>query len=83
MLSMHKPFFFLNIAFSRLQVLGLLDAIGLPQYKEAFTREAIDGELFSSLDNEMLAKELDVSSKIHRLRILKLIEPEDTYMLMK
>ena len=56
------------------QVLGMLDAIGLPQYKEAFSREAIDGELFAVLDDETLANELGVASRIHRVRLLKLIK---------
>ena len=52
----------------------MLDTIGLPQYKEAFSREIIDGVTFLGLDDVTLDKELQVSSKIHRLRILKLMD---------
>ena len=50
----------------------MLEAIGLPQYKEAFIREVVDGVTFLGLDDATLENELLVSSKIHRLRILKL-----------
>lgn len=72
----------MSIIIVLLQILKVLDAIGLPQYKDAFAREAIDGELFTCLDDETLAEELEISSKIHRARILKLMEG-DTYMSMK
>lgn len=65
-----------------LQIQSVLDAVGLSQYKEAFAREAIDGELFTCLDDETLEEELQVSSKIHRIRILNMIG-EDTYVTMK
>ena len=48
--------------------------MGLSQYKEAFTRERIDGEIFSLLDGNVLASELGVASKIHQMRLLKLYE---------
>ncbi len=52
----------------------MLVAIGLPQYKDAFLKEVIDGITFMGLDDITLEKELQISSKIHRLRILKLTE---------
>jgi len=52
----------------------MLEAIGLPQYKKAFVREVVDGVTFLGLDDITLEKELLVSSKIHRLRILKLMD---------
>ena len=55
------------------QVQQLLSAMSLTCYCEAFARECIDGELFSSLDHEML-EELGVKSKIHQLRLLKIRE---------
>ena len=55
------------------QVQQLLSAMSLSCYCEAFAKECIDGELFSSLDREML-EELGVKSKIHHLRLLKIQE---------
>lgn len=63
-----------NFLMIYLQVLEVLESIGLHQYKDAFTREAIDGDLFMILDEDTLANELGVTSKLHRLRILKLCE---------
>ena len=45
----------------------------LPQYKEAFQREQIDGEVLIELDEQILESDLQISSKIHRIRLMKLI----------
>ena len=57
-----------------LQILEVLDAVGLSQYRHAFAREVIDGEIFAVLDDDTLADELGVTSKIHRMRLLKLFQ---------
>ena len=51
----------------------LLEAMQLDQYKEAFKDELIDGEIFAELDEDVLAEELGVTVKIHRLRLMKVI----------
>ena len=53
------------------KILLLLQGMGLECYCESFKREMIDGELFSSLDDELLI-ELGVTKSIHRLRIKKI-----------
>lgn len=53
------------------QILCLLSAMSLECYCEAFRKECIDGELFASLDVEIL-QELGVKSKIHQLRLKKM-----------
>jgi len=45
----------------------------LTQYKEKFTREHITGEILTELDEDILLHELGVSSKIHRIRLMKVI----------
>ena len=53
----------------------------LPQYREAFSKEWVDGEVFKDLDEEAL-QELGVASKLHRLKLMKVITgayPLDKY----
>ena len=45
-----------------------LEAIGLPQYADAFDANDIDMELIPQIDDQML-KDIGVSSAGHRLRI--------------
>ena len=51
----------------------LLKAMNLSNYCESFAREQVDGELFASLDDDML-KELGVTKSIHMLRLKKVID---------
>ena len=58
-----------------------MEAMDLPQYKEAFSKEQVDGEVFNELDEEVL-KELGVASRLHRLKLRKVISgshPLDKY----
>ena len=48
--------------------------MGLGQYKETFERESVDGGILSALDDTTIRDELGVASKIHRMRIIKLID---------
>lgn len=52
----------------------MLDTLYCSQYKEAFKNEEIDGSLFVELDREILQKELGVTSKIHQIKIMQIIE---------
>ena len=54
------------------QVQVALSSAGLSQYKESFAKEAVDGEMFMLLDENILAEELGVTSKLHRLRIMRM-----------
>lgn len=42
-------------------------------YKDSFTKEQITGEILSDLNAEDLRDELGVSSKIHRMKLMKII----------
>ncbi|KAL5505533.1 hypothetical protein EMCRGX_G006981 [Ephydatia muelleri] len=55
------------------QVLRLLDAAGLGAYSESFDREKIDGQLLCMLNDTLLQQDLNVSSSLHRLKLLGII----------
>ena len=55
-------------------MLDLLDALNLSQYKEAFKREQVNGDLFLELDREILHEDLGVTSQLHQIRIMQIIE---------
>lgn len=61
------------IFFNDLQILHVLDSMGLSQYKEVFSRECIDGAILLELDADVLSCELGVKSKIHCVKLTKLI----------
>ena len=50
--------------------------MGLKQYKEKFQEESINGEILVECNSELLRQELKVTSQIHRLRLLKIINGE-------
>ena len=56
-----------------IQILHVLDSMGLHQYKEAFSRESVDGAVLLELDEEVLRHELGINSKIHCIKLTKLI----------
>ena len=51
-----------------------MNKLGISQYKEMFIAEKIDGPIFIELDEEVLEKELGIASRLHRLKILRLLE---------
>ncbi len=55
------------------QVTQVLEGMGLSDYKDVVEREGIDGEILAELDEATLIKEMGVASRIHRLKIMKLI----------
>ncbi len=55
------------------QVLELLECMGLKQYQDHFKSEHISGEILAECDDDMLEKDLRVTSKLHRKRLLKII----------
>ena len=70
-LSIHKH---ILVLFLWLQIQLLLDAMNLSQYKEAFLQEQVSGEILLECDEDILEKELHISSRIHRIRLMKLID---------
>ncbi len=45
----------------------------LEQYKEAFARECIDGGILLALGDDLLEEDLGVASRLHRLRLVRVI----------
>ncbi len=60
--------------FVLLQILSLLEIMGLEQYTPNFKLEQINGDILSGCDDAILKDELQVSSRLHRMRLLKVIE---------
>lgn len=54
------------------QVVNVLSAVDLPEYKEVFLRERVDGHVLLQLNDHILNTELGVESKLHRIRIMNL-----------
>ena len=55
------------------QVLKLLDSMDMSQYRQVFQREQVSGAVLCMVDDQMLREDLMVSSKIHRVRLLKVV----------
>lgn len=56
------------------QVLNLLDSMGLSQHQNAFIAERVDGEILLECDDIVLQEELKITSKLQRVRLLKIIQ---------
>ena len=55
------------------QLVQVLEGMGLKQYVGVVKEEALDGAILLELDEETLTQEIGMSSRIHRLKVLKLI----------
>jgi hypothetical protein len=55
------------------QICDLLSVMNLNQYVDTFRNEQVSGELLMELTDDVLEQDLNVSNKLHRLRIGKLI----------
>jgi len=51
----------------------LLDAMELSQYKDTFAKEQVSGEILLECDDQILEEDLKVPSRLHRIRLLKII----------
>ena len=47
--------------------------MGLGSYESNFTKEQITGEILAELNDETLKDELGISSKIHRIKLMKIV----------
>ena len=56
-----------------MKVLQLLDAMKLGEYKPRFETEQISGDLMLELDDSILEQELGVKTRIHRIKLMKVI----------
>ncbi len=51
----------------------ILDNLGLAQYKGVFAREQMSGDLLKQCTDDMLEDDLQVVSKLHRLKLNRVI----------
>ena len=56
------------------EIIQLLESMQLDEYKESFKKEKIDGEVLSSLTEADLLHELNIQKRLHRVRLMKVIE---------
>ena len=59
---------------THIQILQLLDAMNMTRYKTVFEEEGVDGEILAECDEEVLQAELQVTSKIHRSKLMGVIK---------
>ena len=57
-------------------ILHLLEAMHLAEYKPMFEREIIDGHTLSTVTNGILLQDLNMTKEMHRLRLMEVIEGE-------
>ncbi|XP_064395077.1 uncharacterized protein LOC135342288 isoform X3 [Halichondria panicea] len=55
------------------QVLKLLEVMNLQQYVDTFRQQHINGDILSDCDEDILQNELEVKSRLHRLRLQRVI----------
>ncbi len=60
------------------QIQALLDRMNLPQYKQAFAAEQINGDILSCLTDADLQDDLGVAKRVHRLRLIRIIHGQDS-----
>lgn len=51
----------------------LLSSMNMSQYVDAFTKEQISGEILLELNDHVLENELGITSRIHRIKMMKVI----------
>ena len=54
-------------------MLTLLEALGQKQYHDTFKEEKVSGEILSECDEEVLTNDLGIKSKLHRIKLMKVI----------
>eukprot|EP00731_Ephydatia_muelleri_P021578 Em0014g169a len=60
------------------QVLNLLDAMDLSQYKAKFASECVTGSILSNCNEDVLRDDLGVTKKLHLIRLINVINGEDS-----
>ena len=58
---------------SQPQIGCLLKAIDLPEYEERFLKNHINGQVLLELTLKVLEDDLDIDSRLHRIRIMNLV----------
>ena len=56
----------------------MLDILGLSEYETIFRKEKISGSLLKEIDEEILEKDLGITSQLHRMKLVSIIEGEQS-----
>ena len=64
--------------FVHFQVVELLEVLCLARYKAMFIEEGITGALLKEVDEDILEQDLGISSKLHRLKLMRVIEGRES-----
>ena len=59
--------------YSTLQILKLLDMLDIRKYQMEFAQESTDGAILLECDESTLLHELEVTSKLYQIKLLKVI----------
>ena len=59
-------------------MIRLLEILDLTQYKDVFKKERISGSLLQDIDEEILEEELGITSKLHRLKLMRVIDGRES-----
>lgn len=57
----------------------MLDKLNLSHYKENFQREGVSGRLLVELSEEDLERDLGMTSRLHRKKLIMVIQGKQTY----
>ena len=58
----------------------MLTLLNLSQYRDVFNKEGINGSLLLDLNDETILMELGMKLKLHRLKILRLIDGRESML---
>lgn len=61
----------------------MLHLAGLGQYTDAIETENVSGDILVECTEEILEKEMEIKSKLHRLKLLRIIEGKGSLELYK
>ena len=56
------------------QVVSLFATMGLQKYSQTIAQERVTGDILFECTEDVLEKELHITSKLHRVRLMKLID---------
>ena len=56
------------------QVLEMLQKMDLAKYIPIFREEHVTGDILSTCDDALLKEELEITMRLHRMRLLRVIE---------
>ena len=69
---------YVYFSLQRTQVIILLDKMKLSQYKQRFMEEMVSGGLLIECDEDALKNDLQVTSRLHRVKFMLLINGKES-----